>query len=180
MASSFLAQLRKSKSMSLSMGNGRKTVSKELFRKRELTEFCGKLGGSVRNSVSSLWHTTRIGWEELNEFSRWKSVSLIKQFRQPPPPILAKIWPRNMPWNEGSYGIHISCPSALQKKETFTDFYGIRTRLFLNTIRTPTFPAYRPFLFGGGGLQYIEVRARKLTQLRVWNRAPKPSSARFW
>ena len=28
----------------LKMGNGRNTVSRVLFQKRELTEFCGKLG----------------------------------------------------------------------------------------------------------------------------------------
>ena len=36
--------------------NGRNTVSRVLFRKRELTEFCGKLAELCENSVSSLRH----------------------------------------------------------------------------------------------------------------------------
>ena len=32
------------------LGNGRKTVSRALFWKRELTEFCGQLGGFRENT----------------------------------------------------------------------------------------------------------------------------------
>ena len=39
------------------LGNRRNTVSRVLIRKRELTEFCGKLGELCKNSVSYLWHT---------------------------------------------------------------------------------------------------------------------------
>ena len=46
------------------LGNRRNTVSRVLFRKRDLTEFCSKLRNSMSStsaSVSSVWHTT-IGW----------------------------------------------------------------------------------------------------------------------
>ena len=42
------------------LGNGRNTVSRVLFRKRELTEFCGKLGEfreELGETQSSLWNT---------------------------------------------------------------------------------------------------------------------------
>ena len=45
------------------VGNGRNTVWKVLFRKRELTEFWGELGEFCENSVSSLFHTN-IGSEK--------------------------------------------------------------------------------------------------------------------
>ena len=44
------------------LGNGRNTVSRVLFRRRELTEFCGKLGEFCDKLGESLWHTNnRLG-----------------------------------------------------------------------------------------------------------------------
>ena len=58
---------------STQLGNGRITVSGVLFRKRELTEFCGKLQSylvsSAKNSVSLRWLTKNRLREELTEFS---------------------------------------------------------------------------------------------------------------
>ena len=57
------------------IGNGRSTVLRALFRKRELTEFCGNLGEFCKkNSVSSLICTQVIGREELTELSPQNSA----------------------------------------------------------------------------------------------------------
>ena len=62
------------------MGNGRSTVSRVLFQRRELTEFCGKLGefcGKLGEFCKTRWvrfGTETIGWEELTEFSPRNSV----------------------------------------------------------------------------------------------------------
>ena len=57
------------------LGNGRNTVSRVLFRKREFTEFWGKLGEFCTKlgefGTKTRWvrfGTQLIGWEELTEF----------------------------------------------------------------------------------------------------------------
>ena len=53
------------------LGNGRNTVSRVLFRRRELTEFWGKLGEFWGKLGEFGLHTNK-GWEELTD---WNSVS---------------------------------------------------------------------------------------------------------
>ena len=52
--------------------NGRNTVSRVLFRKRDLTEFCSKLGEFWARWVC--FSTQIIGWKELTEFSPRNSL----------------------------------------------------------------------------------------------------------
>ena len=56
------------------LGNGRTTVSRVLFRKRDLTEFCSKLGEFCEKLSEFAFGTQIIGREELTEFSPQSSV----------------------------------------------------------------------------------------------------------
>ena len=57
----------------LDVGNGRNTVSRVLFRRRELTEFYGKLGEFCAKLGEVAFYTQIIGSEELTEFAPWNS-----------------------------------------------------------------------------------------------------------
>ena len=57
------------------LGNGRNTVSRVLFRKRELTEFCGKLGEFWEKLGEFALATQIKGWKELTEFAPRNTVS---------------------------------------------------------------------------------------------------------
>ena len=57
------------------VGNGRNTVSRVLFRRRELTEFRGKLGEFCEKTRWVRFGPQIIGWKELSEFAPRNSVS---------------------------------------------------------------------------------------------------------
>ena len=95
---------------------------------------------------------------QYGDFALWPSFALVlaltltlspntwpflwKQFRQHPH-VSKKVWPPNMPYNEGSYGIKIPCLSEESK-----DFHRLlwHTNPNLYGIRTLTFMAYGLFL----------------------------------
>ena len=59
------------------MGNGQNTVARVLFRKRELIEFCGKLGEFCEKPgefTLADTHTQATDRKELTEPSPWNSV----------------------------------------------------------------------------------------------------------
>ena len=49
------------------MGNGQNTVSRVLFRRRELTEFCGKLG-EFCEKLGEFAHPNSVSPKKLTEF----------------------------------------------------------------------------------------------------------------
>ena len=95
------------------MGNGRNTVSRVLFRRRELTEFCGKLGEFCEKLGELCVRTQIISRKELTEFAPRNSVSpekthwvwCLKPYS--PKPYSARLRPyfrgpkRNKVWSEG-------------------------------------------------------------------------------